>query len=939
MLPRPTFSIRKLIPSPGKKQDASEDYEGSYFLHDDDDDMDTLTKIRTWRPPPINLKKRSKPSLDVRRSQDLHCIMGIPPLPDTPQSSTTSLSSIDNGSGYAVKAMSPRSSPPRRPDRSPMATSPSPQRSPQRSPLLQPQTHLEDHQQSRGRGPISPHYLQPTPPASPPQHISMMPEALITPSETAPGTPETTTNSQPSSPDTVTITPPVDSPPAESVSAAPSQQNLLVPGTDSTAPPLPPHPSVSQAKLSDSELAKFPKPKDRSPVSPPVRRKSTQRRSQGSVKSAKSPTKASSPLSPPARSGSRTKRTKSKKARRRPRVVPARQSSMWQLTESAKDLFTIRIFHRIEVDEMLPESTLREIRMSRAAHWTRSPELGVTHVDGGKAPAKATQSTPPAAAEPIEPLSLDNGNEATSEDVTTPRASVVNRDPPSPDREDTKTPTAQDSQPKGETQTPRVPNQESVSLPLQLPDSPTNKSCDGDDGETFPIVLVVEDQQAAAQQPPAIAAAKLTASPITPPLKSPMHRRNPSRQLPPLPTIPEIITTAPDEPAGSADNSRKNTTSSGNVKAENAKLNLFSFPESDEYIYLASNPYTLTMPTFRHGPIRLAKEDLPINKLAATVDDTLDWTAFQMAILGGAGDFFSESTDYSRPSEAELDELEELTNWFASLGFKGPGALVGPGSSPNGDLLPRTPVQSCWTPAFPRTPGLTPPSPTSTTPGSSNSGSSLSTNTRARSSGFRRIDPPSTGFYPTATTGSAPEGFARHRRSVSSIAFGQPLVPVKQPPQYQFNPPCQQYQQAQPQQPQQQVPTITTTTTPSPSAVDTTSTTTTTTTTRTRNMNHANLSINAVAASSLPATSTTTTATSNNPNPPKTTTASRPRSPSTSSVQSLPQSPMMDLVVSHDVEGNEYMVPMGFNLSHDLGDFLTWSAEYVQGGFGGGDGV
>jgi hypothetical protein len=56
------------------------------------------------------------------------------------------------------------------------------------------------------------------------------------------------------------------------------------------------------------------------------------------------------------------------------------------------------------------------------------------------------------------------------------------------------------------------------------------------------------------------------------------------------------------------------------------------------------------------------------------------------------------------------------------------------------------------------------------------------------------------------------------------------------------------------------------------------------------------------------------------------------RRPSVDSIQSLPQSPMMDMVVSHDVEGNEYMVPMGFNLSHDLGDFLTWHAEHVSGG-------
>ncbi|KAK3906919.1 hypothetical protein C8A05DRAFT_11404 [Staphylotrichum tortipilum] len=55
------------------------------------------------------------------------------------------------------------------------------------------------------------------------------------------------------------------------------------------------------------------------------------------------------------------------------------------------------------------------------------------------------------------------------------------------------------------------------------------------------------------------------------------------------------------------------------------------------------------------------------------------------------------------------------------------------------------------------------------------------------------------------------------------------------------------------------------------------------------------------------------------------------RRPSVDSIHSLPQSPMMDLVISHDVEGNDYMVPMGFNLTHDLGDFLKWHAEHVSG--------
>ncbi len=47
------------------------------------------------------------------------------------------------------------------------------------------------------------------------------------------------------------------------------------------------------------------------------------------------------------------------------------------------------------------------------------------------------------------------------------------------------------------------------------------------------------------------------------------------------------------------------------------------------------------------------------------------------------------------------------------------------------------------------------------------------------------------------------------------------------------------------------------------------------------------------------------------------------------SAESLPQSPMLDLVVSRGADGEEYVVPMGYNLGHDLGDFLKWEAENV----------
>jgi hypothetical protein len=44
---------------------------------------------------------------------------------------------------------------------------------------------------------------------------------------------------------------------------------------------------------------------------------------------------------------------------------------------------------------------------------------------------------------------------------------------------------------------------------------------------------------------------------------------------------------------------------------------------------------------------------------------------------------------------------------------------------------------------------------------------------------------------------------------------------------------------------------------------------------------------------------------------------------------SLPPSPMLDLVVPSQNQDNE-VIPMGFNLGHDLGDFLKWETHYVQ---------
>ncbi|KAK3937997.1 hypothetical protein QBC46DRAFT_356151 [Diplogelasinospora grovesii] len=80
------------------------------------------------------------------------------------------------------------------------------------------------------------------------------------------------------------------------------------------------------------------------------------------------------------------------------------------------------------------------------------------------------------------------------------------------------------------------------------------------------------------------------------------------------------------------------------------------------------------MPTFCHGPVRIAKADLSIRKLTATVNDTLEWKASQIAIPGAA--VSGQSTDYSRPSDTELDEQDDILAWFSGFGFDGPGSLL-----------------------------------------------------------------------------------------------------------------------------------------------------------------------------------------------------------------------------------------------------------------------
>ena len=147
----------------------------------------------------------------------------------------------------------------------------------------------------------------------------------------------------------------------------------------------------------------------------------------------------------------------------------------------------------------------------------------------------------------------------------------------------------------------------------------------------------------------ATAPAALDSTPIPIPPKNPARQRR--AQMPP---IPELRVTVADEKPAPARVAR----------------GPFEAYEDDDFVFLRSTPCTLTMPRFQHGPIRIKKSDLePVFE----PDNTLDWTAFQMAILG-AGDFFCE--DPRSESFAEDEERAEVCDWFAGFGFETHGRLL-----------------------------------------------------------------------------------------------------------------------------------------------------------------------------------------------------------------------------------------------------------------------
>lgn len=293
----------------------------------------------------------------------------------------------------------------------------------------------------------------------------------------------------------------------------------------------------------------------------------------------------------------------------------------WTLSENVTEILTGQRFRRIEADEMLTPDRIEALRKKREAAQQLDDERATTRerysIDSVRSAASDNSETD------IEPFHLDElASRIRARQAVENSAVPVVVTPPATDR---------------------TPD-------LDLVSRNVSKRASGED----------DDESVGSNKD------KSDASPeISPqlPVKNPARFGAETSQK--LPSIPEAIgaATAKDEASIERPASLP-TTEITNMKME----------ENDEFFYLKSTPYTLTKPSFRHGPITLAKAE--VGKGVKTMDDTLDWTAFQMAILGGAGDFLEDTS-----SEEDTKQVEEITSWFDTFGFETYGVLI-PGDVP-----------------------------------------------------------------------------------------------------------------------------------------------------------------------------------------------------------------------------------------------------------------
>lgn len=292
-------------------------------------------------------------------------------------------------------------------------------------------------------------------------------------------------------------------------------------------------------------------------------------------------------------------------------------ASRWAISENVSELFSGKLFHKIEADEMLTPMQLEAYKLRRLTKLQLQLQ---TSEEALAVPALDVESTET----PNEPFFMDDlpsriGSSGVKLTVSTPIEEKA------------------DSVPFGG--------------PVKRDFSAQHR-----DDELF-LDNTERSRRSGWPKEESESSYGRAALPV-PPVKSQL-RYMVRKQLPALPCIPEST----HSPA----------TSDEDELFLGSDQSAAAVVADSEFVYLRSSSCTLTVPAFRHGPIRLSKADISPDPLLGA-DEGLDWTAFQMAILGGAGDWFSDSQDTIREREAE--ELDDLRDWWDSWCFERTGGLV-----------------------------------------------------------------------------------------------------------------------------------------------------------------------------------------------------------------------------------------------------------------------
>ncbi|KJZ76160.1 hypothetical protein HIM_04616 [Hirsutella minnesotensis 3608] len=93
---------------------------------------------------------------------------------------------------------------------------------------------------------------------------------------------------------------------------------------------------------------------------------------------------------------------------------------------------------------------------------------------------------------------------------------------------------------------------------------------------------------------------------------------------------------------------------------------------NEDVVFLKGAPLSCANRAFRHGPIPCQKPAVVrFGRGTEELDESVDWLAFQMAILGGAGDLVSGMYEDDQNQLAD-----DVVEWFETFGFESHGQLI-----------------------------------------------------------------------------------------------------------------------------------------------------------------------------------------------------------------------------------------------------------------------